>query len=175
MSAKTKRAPARKQVPDELTDMQMAFVDAYLESLARGRPNMYASAIQAGYAEASARKARVAILDSPPVQAEIDLRIADTEREGARTIKRAIPTALNALIEIAERGTDDRARVNAARELLDRTGLIRREGKDVTQGMSEEVKAQMTALLSEAVRENLSAGDADKLMEWFEERVGVDG
>jgi phage terminase small subunit len=172
MTAAKRRAV--KPVSGELTDMQTAFLDAYLESMSLGRPNMYASAKAAGYSEAVARNARADILDSPHVQAELDRRLADTEKEGARTIKRAIPTALNALIQIAEQGTDDRARVNAARELLDRTGLIRREGKDVTQGMSEEAKAQMTALLSEAVRANLSAADADRLMAWFEERVGVE-
>ena len=49
-----------------------------------------------------------------------------------------------------------------------------RDVKDINQGMTKEVQAKLTALLSEAVKANLSAGDADKLMAWFEERVGVE-
>lgn len=154
-----------------LTEMQADFLDRFLDSVESGKPNAYQAAKQAGYAESTAKNAGQDILESPRVRAELDRRLGEVERHGEFTIKRAIPVALTALIEIARNGRDDRARVNAAREILDRTSLIRREGKDVKGDFSADAIARIQNLLTSALKETLTPEQAVRVAKFIKEKL----
>lgn len=126
-------APRASAADDGLSERQRAFVDAYVcgipaEETLDGvevRPGQgIAAAIAAGYAEVSARNMANRNLLNPKVQAEIEARV----RAGRGSVLLA---GVSALLEVVEKGQDERARVGAATALLDRFGMAPPKGPSV--------------------------------------------
>ena len=157
----TKRKPKSK-----LNERQAVFVEAYVESM-----NAYQSAIKAGYSESTAKNAYRALLESATVCAAIEKRLGEIEKQGDWTVRRSIPVALTTLVDVAQHCKDGKARVNASREILDRTKLIRREGKEVNHGLSAEVLQEILAALERVVDKVLAPQQADKFMEALTEEL----
>lgn len=152
----------------ELTDKQAAFVDAFVVSM-----NAADAARTAGYADSTVHNATKNILSSPVVCGEIDRRLAEIERHGGWSLRHSIPVALSALVDVAESCKDGKARVNAAREILDRTGLIRREGKDVKGDLSADAIARIQNVLTSALKETLTPEQAARVGRFIKEKLCV--
>lgn len=102
-----------KNLPRELTEMQGAFVVAYVANGGNGTQ----AAIEAGYSEQSARQQAFALTHNPRVVAAI-------QTEQRRTFARIA----NKAIVVLEGFLDDKTapagvRLDAARTVLDRAGL----------------------------------------------------
>ncbi len=116
---------------DQLQPRELAFIDAYLVGPTKG--NAYQSARQAGYTDATARGASRDLLKRPRIMLEIDERIRQMRKQFVAGIATEAERIKQILLKIAN---DERApataRVAAANSLLDRAGLTRTQGLDVS-------------------------------------------
>jgi len=116
----------------ELTERQQAFV----EEFARNRfTNAKDAALKAGYSEETAANAYRAVLGSATVRDEIGrLKEALMTELQDRLLSEA-EEAVKALVEIVRNGEAGYSpRIAAAREILDRCGIIRTERVEKIQG-----------------------------------------
>jgi phage terminase small subunit len=105
--------PARVQTPSgDLTPKQDAFVDAYVANGGKGT----AAARDAGYAESSAHVEANRALKNPLILQEI-------YRRTALAIGAAAPRALATIVELSSTAKSDYVKLEASRDLLDRSGL----------------------------------------------------
>ena len=119
-----------KQERRELTDLQQRFIEEYARG---GFANARQAALAAGYSESVADNAHREILGSTTVAEEIaELKEALTSELKGRLLHEA-EAAVKALAEVLRSGTDS-ARVSAAREILDRCGIVRVEGREQVTG-----------------------------------------
>jgi len=154
---------------NRLTTKQAAFIDAYLASAETGRPDPCGAARRAGYSTATAEHARRDVLESQAVQAELERRLGDVEAGGHHSLRQAIPAALSTLIAVATKGASESARVTAAREILDRTGLTRSEGKSIA---TDSGGAALVAQLARVVQEVLPPEQCDRLLAALDDELG---
>lgn len=111
---------------DGLTKLQKRFIEEYLRT-----GNARQSAITAGYSEQTADNATLDILGSISVRQEIDRRQEMIRKAYVDKLVKGGEKAIKALLEVAENGKHG-ARVAAAREILDRIGVIRTERRELT-------------------------------------------
>jgi DNA-binding helix-hairpin-helix protein with protein kinase domain len=104
-------------VKDELTQRQKVFCEHYIES-----GNGTEAAKAAGYSEKSVKQMASENLSKPNIRAYIEELNERRYRETQQIFKRYAVTAFETLVDIAENGRVEVARVNAANSILDRAG-----------------------------------------------------
>ena len=142
-----------------LTERQAAFVVAYVETM-----NAKEAARRAGYADATAKNAHTNLLQSAVVVAAIEERLGQIKQRGEWTLRHSIPVAVSTLVDVARNSKDDRARVSAAREILDRTSLIRRKANDVRTTTSATLVREVLDVMTKVVDAALAPPEAHKLL-----------
>src|SRR5262249_50511131 len=101
-----------------LNARQAAFVKEYIVS-----GNAHQAALNAGYAEGTARVAGTQLLETPSVALQIG-------RAARLRLARAIPLALNTLEWLAEFSPSHKVRLDASSRLLDREGIVAQKAAD---------------------------------------------
>jgi phage terminase small subunit len=104
-------------VKDELTQRQKVFCEHYVES-----GNGTEAAKVAGYSDKSVKQIASENLSKPNIRAYIEELNERRYRETQQIFKRYAVTAFETLVDIAENGRVEVARVNAANSILDRAG-----------------------------------------------------
>lgn len=110
-----KRLPAVIEANDTplsgMTDKQQAFVQAFARTGARK-----ASAVEAGYAEATASAEAHRQLSNP-------LILQAVEQEVRRLMIQHVPAALGTIVELSQSAKSGMVRLMAAQDLMDRAGF----------------------------------------------------
>lgn len=124
------RKQVTRRMTQELTALQRRFIEEYVRG---GFANARQAALAAGYSESVADNAHREILGSTTVAEEIsELKEALASELKGRLLHEA-EAAVKALGEVLRTGKDS-ARVSAAREILDRCGVIRVDRHEQTIG-----------------------------------------
>lgn len=111
-----------------LNERQQKFIDEYLKT-----GNARKSALAAGYAENTADKATVDILRSIPVKAEIKLRLGMLREKYIHQLNIMGQQAVKAELDVLQdEKASTRDKLSAAQDILDRMGVIRSKGLEVT-------------------------------------------
>jgi hypothetical protein len=110
--------------PDGLTDLQSAFIDAFIQNGGRAGE----AAVTAGYG-GGAENMGLRNLAKPKIQAEIQRRLKT--QAGS-----ALAAAIGRLLKIIETSTDDRAAVAAALGLMDRFGMAPPKGPAIVNNIA---------------------------------------
>ncbi len=104
---------------NELNVKQMKFIDNLFQGM--GQRNAY---VGAGYTEKTADQGACQLLRNTKIQEEIKRRLIDIEGRNRIRLGRISETALKELLSILGKGTpDDRVRLDAVKDALDRAGL----------------------------------------------------
>jgi phage terminase small subunit len=106
---------------DGLTDLQRRFVEEYARN---GFTNAADAARKAGYTENTAENAYRAILGSATVREEVNRLKEGLRAELRDRLVGEASKSLEVVREIRDEGTDERARLAAAKDLLDRADLV---------------------------------------------------
>jgi phage terminase small subunit len=101
-----------------LNARQAAFVKEYIVS-----GDAHQAALNAGYAEGTARVAGTQLLESPNIALQIG-------RAARLRLARAIPLALNTLEWLVEHSPSHKVRLDASTRLLDRAGIVPPKAED---------------------------------------------
>jgi hypothetical protein len=101
-----------------LDPRRAAFVKEYMAC-----GDAHVAALNAGYAEGTARVAGTQLLEAPNIALEI-------ARAARVRLARGIPMALGVLEHLAEHAVSERVRMDSATRLLDRAGLVAPKAHD---------------------------------------------
>ena len=111
-----------------LTEKQQKFIDEYMKT-----GNAKKSALIAGYSENTADKATVDILRSIPVKAEIKLRLGMLREKYVHQLNIMGQRAVKAELDVLkDEGAKTRDKLSAARDVLDRIGVVLPKAFEIT-------------------------------------------
>ncbi|MCW4050514.1 MAG: terminase small subunit [Candidatus Bathyarchaeota archaeon] len=111
-----------------LTELQQKFIDEYMKT-----GNARKSAIVAGYTETSADNASVNILGSAVVKAEIKLRLGMLREKYVHQLNIMGQQAVKAELDVLkDEGAKSRDKLSAARDILDRIGVVLPKAFEIT-------------------------------------------
>jgi len=117
----------------DLTIRQRKFIDNLFKGMSQKR-----AYIEAGYAEKSAEVCASQLLRNPKIQEEIERRLREINRANKVRLARISEAALAKLLSIINEAEEDKVRLEAIKDALDRAGLKPEEKVNIGGGIKVE-------------------------------------